>query len=218
MYDKLRALSTRFGFNKKWIYKSNTNRSLAYDFLQKISYSIQDINEELNNDLKMKEIVFIIALIDWIKDSYIRIKALIRTDVFNGFNYKKANNLKKAKEYFEAIRSYIVAHPMNTTRHSKFGFDGNFICVDIRTNNNIVIPFVKEDKFYFIDYDGIHNGKNKKHTFYLYSYSKNTDGAKYGIYISFSVNDLINVARLYIDAVNKFNAYLAKVKKKNYNN
>lgn len=217
MYDKLCELKTRFGFNKKWIYKSSTNRSLAYDFLQKISCSIYDINEELNNDLKMKEIVFIIALIDWIKDSYIRLKEHIRTDVFNSFNYKKANNLKKVKEYFEAIRSYIVAHPMNTTRHSKYGFDGDFICVDIRTNNNLVIPFVKEDKYYYIDYDGIHNGKNKEHTLYLYSYSKNADG-KYGIYISFSVNDLLNVARLYIDATNKLNAYLTKVKKKNYNN
>ena len=35
MYDKLCELKTRFGFNKKWIYKSSTNRSLAYDFLKK---------------------------------------------------------------------------------------------------------------------------------------------------------------------------------------
>lgn len=79
MYENLKNLNdlkrtnTR-GIYKRWIYNFTDDFHLACDYLQKINYSIQDINSELNNDeLGMKEVVYIIALVDWIKDSYIRL-------------------------------------------------------------------------------------------------------------------------------------------------
>ena len=34
-------------------------------------------------------------------------------------------------DYIKALRSFVVAHPLSTSRHSKYGLDGNYICVDI---------------------------------------------------------------------------------------
>lgn len=222
MYEKLRNIDGLKrqkirGIYKHWIYVSMNDFHYVCDCLQKVNYSIQDINGELkNNEFGMKEIVYIISLVDWIKDSYTRILEKIKKEVAQKYVFSKPSELKLAKDYFVAIRSYIVAHPMNTTRHNKFGFDGDFVCVDLTTNDSLLMPLVRENQFFSVDYYGLHNGKNKKHKYYLLSYSNSMDKNKYSKYISFSIDDILNVARLYIDALYELDNLLAKLKRKDY--
>lgn len=222
IYEKLRNLNDLKrgnvkGIYKQWIYKSKNNFHLSCDCLQKICYSIDDINSELSsNEFAMKEIVFIISLVDWIKGSYTKIKSLIRDDIVQKFSYSKANELEVAKEYFVAIRSYVVAHPMNTTKHNKFGLDGDFICLDLRTAGSPISLLAPDDKFFSIDYKGLHKYRNKKHSHYLLSYSHSIDGNKYFNYLSFDIGDILNVARLYIGAIYELDSLLARQKKKHY--
>ena len=130
--------------------------------------------------------------------------------------YSKASELKLAKDFFVAIRSYIAAHTMNTTRHNKFGFNGDFVCVDLRLSDSPLMPLIRENQFFNVDYHGLHNGKNKKHKYYLLSYSNSMDKNKYSKYISFSIDDILNVARLYIDSIYELDNFLAKLKRKDY--
>lgn len=222
MYEELRNINELKrqrirGIYKQWIYVSMNDFHYVCDCLQKINYSIQDINGELtNNEFGMKEIVYIISLVDWIKDSYTKILEKIKKEVAQKYVFSKPSELELAKGYFTAIRSYIVAHPMNTTRHNKFGFDGDFVCVDLKTNDSLLMPLVRENQFFSVDYYGLHNGKNKKHKYYLLSYSNSMDKNKYFKYISFSIDDILNVARLYIDALYELDNLLAKLKRKDY--
>lgn len=112
------------------------------------------------------------------------------------------------------MRSFILAHPMNTTKHKKFGFNGNFICVDLITKGKATLSLISNEQFFNIDYYGLHRGKNNKHTYYLKSYSNDIDRNKYFKYISFSIEDILNVARVYIDALYELDTYLFKTKKK----
>ena len=153
MYNKLQNLDGLKrqkikGIYKHWIYVSMNDFHYVCDCLQKINYSIQDINGELtNNEFGMKEIVYIISLVDWIKDSYNRILGKIKKEVSQKYVYSKSSELKLAKDYFVAIRSYIVAHPMNTTRHNKFGFDGDFVCIDLKTSDSPLMLLIRENHF-----------------------------------------------------------------------
>lgn len=58
--------------------------------------------------------------------------------------------------------------------------------------------------------------KNPKHEYYFYSYSSSMDSNKFFKLISFDIKDILNVARLYINALYELDVYLSKVKKKDY--
>lgn len=221
MYDKLQNLNNlrrnkNKGIYKQWIYYSNSDFHLACDYIQKINNSIMELNEELLlGEFTMKNIVYIISLVDWIKDSYSKIIKSLREEISRNFIFTKESELKIAKEYFVAIRSYVVAHPMNTTNHSKFGFDGDFICINLTTKDNPFMNLNDNSNFFYINYNGLHNRKNGKHHYYLRSYSNNIDNSKYYKYISFDVVDIIKVAELYIHAIYELDNYLSYCKKKN---
>ncbi len=164
----------------------------------------------------MKEIVYIVVLVDWIKSSFKKIKSLVIQDVIKKYKFSNEDRLKQAKDYFEAIRSYAVAHPLETTRHSNYGFDGDFICVDIRSKD-IIQPFYSEKYCFSLDFNGLKKEiKNPKHEYYFYSYSSSMDSNKFFKLISFDIKDILNVARLYINALYELDVYLSKVKKKDY--
>ena len=52
----------------------------------------------------------------------------------------------REKKNFKAIRSFIVAHPLNTDRHTEFGYDGKKECIDIKLK-------LSEVEEAFSDYD-----------------------------------------------------------------
>ena len=67
--DKLENLEClKNGLDKKWIWNNADSFSLSCDYLQKINYCIQDLNSEIGSlsNPSMKEVVFVIVLIDWI--------------------------------------------------------------------------------------------------------------------------------------------------------
>ena len=47
------------------------------------------------------------------------------------FVYSNKKELEESNRRFKAIRSFVVAHPLNTDRHSEFGYDGKKKCIDI---------------------------------------------------------------------------------------
>lgn len=211
------CMSKKLGIYKQWIYKKNSFLPMC-DYMQKINYSIQDLNSIIDTIAKFenKNVVFIIVLIDWIKEAFNKIYRSIKDELLVEFIYDKENILLKAKEYFEAIRSFVVAHPLSTTRHLKFGFDGNYICVDIRDYNHIEI-IDNMNNNYSIDYDGLHTITNKAYfDFYLLCYSEKKDNMKYFIKIGCNYSDLYQTAYLYIDKLYKLNSYLTKLRKKDF--
>lgn len=226
MIDKIRNLNDLSqgnvcGIYKKWIYDSPNDSHKICDYLQKINYSIQDLNEELKIDEKitLKKTIIIIVLIDWIKEACGAIYRLLRDDVKKGFCYSKCEELNAAKDFFTAIRSFVVAHPLSTSRHGKFGFDGDFICIDVDSFNNPLTELFSghPELFYHIDYNGL-----KNHTIdwtddlLLRSYSGEVNDYKFSINVSCKLHDIIHVAELYIEELYELEKYLKKQKKVAY--
>lgn len=210
----------RNGLYKRWVWRDMESYWRGMDCVQKINYSIQDLNHELDSlsDRPMKEVVFVISLVDWIREAYNSICKLLRPDVLTSFKYQNEAYAKKAKEYLKAIRSFVVAHPLNTNHHAEYGFDGDMICVDIKSQKDrLALMLPNTDQWLYIGIEGVQEyGKDIPHDFLLMFYSKKMDKMRFFKYMGASYSDLYEVARVYIDKLYALDKYLAKKKRADY--
>ena len=205
--------SRKRGIYKQWIYKKEDFMKVC-NYMQKINYSIQDLNN-LKNDLTTfhpKNVIYSIVLVDWIVEACYKIYNSINNQTIEKFVYSDEELFIKATKYFRAIRSFIVAHPLSTTRHDSFGFDGNYICVDIR-NNNGILKFKGERFYYLLDYNGLETKYNEKCDFYLFCYSDKDDNMRFFRIIGCNFDDIYKTARIYIDKLYSLDKFLSKQKK-----
>ncbi|RGV96130.1 hypothetical protein DWV97_09885 [Ruminococcus sp. AF14-10] len=124
--------------------------------------------------------------------------------------------LRQAKKYFKAIRSFVVAHPLSTSRHEAYGMDGDLICVDVRNRTTkLTEMFEDPSSWLFLTLDGLHeNAKDVTSDFILYVYSEKLDQMKYFKYIRVNFSDLYYVAQLQIDRIYALDLKLRKLTKK----
>ena len=203
------------GLHKRWLLQNSSDFSRMCDYMQKINFSIQDINSEIQllEDPDMKDIVYVIILVVWIQEAFEKIEKVFRKDVMSGFSYSHESQLQQAKKFITAIRSFAVAHPLSTDRHAQYGFDGNYICIDIRDfKQDITAPFVKQNEIFQIDCSGLHANGNMNCDFYFYVYSEKDDKMRFFKYIGCNFEDIYQVARLYIDKLYALDSYLRKLK------
>ena len=188
-------------------------------FLQKINFCIQDLNGEIDqlDNLCTKDILYIIVLTTWVQEAVDRVFDLYRAEVLSGFSFDKEEELKKANQYIKAIRSFSVAHPLSTDRHEKYGFDGNFICVDIYLTSNVShFPLMRLLQRYHLDFDGIHDYIDSSDDFYLHCYSKKDDNMQFFRDIGCSISDIYQVAELYLSKLYALDRYLKRQKMLDY--
>lgn len=206
------------GLNKRWPIKKDISYHYQCDVMQKIGYTINDLNDLLDNIDKtsQKDVVYIVMLASWIQEAVKSLFACYPKEICKNFVYADEDLLNEGRQYLEAIRSFICAHPLKTNRHPEYGLDGTEICVDIRFETKMQSIF-GIDKHRYIDFEGIHNGKNDKCDFYLYCYSKESKKKlEFANYIGCSYSDIYEVADLYIKKVIYFDSYLNKLKRKEF--
>lgn len=215
--DVLRDLNKlNDGIDKAWVLQNGKHsQSLLYDYLQQINFCIQDLNTEYHNidNFTRKEVVYCIALTDWISEAMRKITQCIRDNILSGFVYAKDAILEEHENYLRALRSLAVAHPLSTNRHPAFGLNGDIICVDIHTKRPTL---AREYWCYHLDEHGLTNNYQQTDTFYLIAYSCNIENSQFQIAIGCNIQTLIETARLYIDKLYALNRYLKQQKKRDF--
>ncbi|HFJ9483853.1 hypothetical protein CN439_25045 [Bacillus cereus] len=110
-----------------------------------INYALQDINNK-NDDINVYELI---SVSDKILTSieYLLRKLTVydkRNDKNEFYGVKSINRDKY--DYFKAIRSYIIAHPLETTHKefSRFGFGENVVFEDIQKTKEFHKTLMKE--------------------------------------------------------------------------
>lgn len=219
--EKLKDLNDlNRGIYKCWIWGDKDSFYRGNDYLQKINYSIQDLNREIQNlsQPTMKEVIYIIVLVDWIYEAADAILKLLRKKLGKNFEYPEECSLSQAKKYLRAIRSFVVAHPLNTNRHKEYGFDGDFICVDVRHKTSLLMKADAMAKdWYHLNIDGMQeNGIDIASDFVLYACSEQIDGNQFYKIIGANFSDLYYAARLQIENLYELDRRLSKLKKKEW--
>lgn len=207
------------GIHKQWIWQWRDNYYTSCDYLQKINYSIQDLNNEIEGlaSPTNKDVIYVIVLIDWICKAVCGIQNLLIAGIKEAFKYEKQDEINKAHKFFEAVRAFVVAHPLSTTRHEAYGFDGGKICIDIRIGVSEFLSLKREADLYHLDFSGLKpRARDVNADFYLMIYSKHPDNMEFSKYIGVCFSDLYHVAEVYIDKLYAIDRYLEKVKKKDW--
>lgn len=207
------------GVDKRWIWGSPDNYSLSCDYLRKIDFCIQDLNREIPNldtDITMKEVVYVIVLADWVCEAVDSIHKILRKEVIDFLNISSSNEVEQPKQFLKAIRSFVVAHPLTTDRHKKYGMDGALICVDIRSHSTMATECcLTNSDWMFLTLDGLHeNARDKESDFVLFVYSQKIDQMKYFKYIRGDFSDLYYVAQLQIERLYALDSQLSKLTRK----
>ena len=219
MISKIQNLNNlKGGLDKKWPLRKNNKNELKCDILQKIAYTINDLNMQLNSidNWNRKDIVYVIMLCTWIQEATKALFECYPEDLKSNFKYEKENELNIARKYLEAIRSFACAHPLKTNKHEKYGFNGNLICVDIVIDSKMASLFSFK-KIGYIDFEGIHREDKTKNNFYLSCYSKeNQKKMEFSFYIGCNYSDIYKTVSLFIDKIVCFDNYLAKLKCKEF--
>lgn len=203
------------GIHKHWIYGDKYKYELAHDFLQKLNYCIQDFNREYNNFDNIKTICYLILLVTWIQESVQEIESIILKEAINGFIYHNNDEILKANDYLKALRSFVVAHPLKTDRHTKYGLDGNYICVDISfpKKNKVMRLFQSPLNQHELSISGLKQVDSIIDKDYCLSVYSKRNGAEFFEYFGCEVDDLKKVAELYIQKIYCLDKYLSKLKK-----
>ena len=206
------------GIHKQWIWGTKDNYFRSCDYLQKINYSIQDLNAEIKNlsTPSMKDVIFVIALVDWICEAVKSIQEILQKDIRSSFTYEGDKEVEKAEKYFKAIRSFVVAHPLNTSRHKNYGLDGDLICVDVRSKiSSIVSNFSNNADWFYLGIDGFQeNAKDVSADFVLCGYSQKIDRMQFSKFIGANFSDLYYVANLQVEKLYALDKYLGRLSKK----
>ena len=205
------------GVDKRWPLKSSFDYELAHDYLQKVNYSLQDLNAIIEKGLPIKQrgdYVFAVVLVDWIYDAVSKFQDCYREGVISGFRFSEQDWLNQGRKYLKALRSFVAAHPLATSRHKEYGLNGALVCVDIRSKSATLDlsapPFLEMDLLGMKEIGSI-----KESDVVLYVYSKQ-DGAKFFRYVAVHLNDLVTVASLCVDALYELDRYLAQCRKKDF--
>ena len=196
---KVEEIKYRFEDNVDWkIYcNKNEHKQLVYDLVQKINYTVQDLNNEIQylDNPTMKEIIYVITLVCWLDE------ALNKLINYGCSEYTKdinKGNTKKEHDFLWALRSFVLAHPTDTFKHSKYGLDGSKICVDVR-EASVAELSIDYDRSYTLGIEGLVKNPNKiKGDYYLSIYSSE-DNYESMFYVVCSINELYDIAQLYID-------------------
>lgn len=99
------------GVYKKWIWGDTYNYSRICDYIQKINYCIQDLNNEIEAlaEPTMKEVVYVIVLVDWICEAIEAIQKTLLCEVANNYTpittHIKRKNPSKRRYVF--LKQYV---------------------------------------------------------------------------------------------------------------
>lgn len=198
------------GFENKCFFQKGKGHEFVMDLVQKVCYTVTDLNNEIPKleSPTSKTIIYVITLVDWITNAVRLLGKTIPSDILKDFSYDKEADVKQAKDYISAIRSFAVAHPLETDRHSKYGFDGTSICVDIRPMHNLLWMMQDQRRFH-IALDGKHpcsNDVEDDYCFYVYSQDDDYQSC-YAMECNFF--DLYIVAQLFLDKMSAMDQYLS---------
>lgn len=204
--------------NRKGLYKkrlvSSSQYHLVCDYLEKIKYSLQDIEKELAKPADNSVLICVLAYTCWIQDSIKELKKIYQEYIDDNINVEN-ELLSKNEDYLYALRSFVFAHPLTTNRHAKFGFDGTLRCIDIRpAGKDTALLVVKKSDKKYVDPAGYVPYDSQEVDYWLYIYNQNKYNNQSYQYVGISLKPICDIANDDVDYIYALDRYLSTIKTK----
>lgn len=209
------------GIWKKWPWKDPDHYELMSDLILKANYSIQDFNSTIKDGFSpnIKDTVFLVALATWIKDAYWQINYACLKEVIRAkFEFSRQNELTEARNYLEAVRSIVIAHPLHSTRHEEYGFgpEGR-ICIDVRRKS--LLDSYPGRVIYRITPKGSEETDSVEDNEIALMTCRSTQAEIGKLHFEkccLDMCDIRNSAQVYIDALYELDRHLGRLRKKDF--
>ena len=209
------------GIWKKWPWKDPDHYELMSDLILKANYSIQDFNSTIKDGFSpnIKDTVFLVALATWIKDAYWQINYACLKEVIRAkFEFSRQNEFTEARNYLEAVRSIVIAHPLNSTRHEEYGFgpEGR-ICIDVRRKS--LLDSYPGRAIYRITPKGFEETDSVEDNEIALMTCRSTQAEIGKLHFEkccLDMCDIRNSAQVYIDALYELDRHLGRLRKKDF--
>lgn len=209
------------GIWKKWPWKDPDHYELMSDLILKANYSIQDFNSTIKDGFSpnIKDTVFLVALATWIKDAYWQINYACLKEVIRAkFEFSRQNELTEARNYLEAVRSIVIAHPLYSTRHEEYGFgpEGR-ICIDVRRKS--LLDSYPGRAIYRITPKGFEETDGVEDNEIALMTCRSTQAEIGKLHFEkccLDMCDIRNSAQVYIDALYELDRHLGRLRKKDF--
>lgn len=209
------------GIWKKWPWKDPDHYELMSDLILKANYSIQDFNSTIKDGFSpnIKDTVFLVALATWIKDAYWQINYACLKEVIRAkFEFSRQNEFTEARNYLEAVRSIVIAHPLNSTRHEEYGFgpEGR-ICIDVRRKS--LLDSYPGRAIYRITPKGFEETDSVEDNEIALMTCRSTQAEIGKLHFEkccLDMCDIRNSVQVYIDALYELDRHLGRLRKKDF--
>jgi len=119
------------------------------------------------------------------------------------FHPSNEKEFQAAKEYIEALNAFVMARPFNA-KNTKYGFDDDLICIDIRDSS-------EARKKFHINFNGKADKPDSDDSIY-YLIITNIKGSVSDTSISFDLKDVQRVFELTYNNFEELDIYLSKLK------
>lgn len=210
----------RVGLLKEWIWKSKSSHKFSCDVMEKMRFCIEDLNKIAKNEeqITMEKLVYCVALIDWLTSGLHLLEKTMYSAILEDFKYEFEDEYETTIAFFRAIRSFVLAHPLETNRHPNYEFDGKIVCSDFRSPDAPLIKASpkKAPRFYYLD-----TTKQREFTdsdnpdFYLLVHRKEADDYTLR-YIGCNLSLIFNVAHITVHRIYALDGFLKTVTQKKY--
>lgn len=200
------------GLHKHWPLKNKSEFAELQSKLQQIAHSIEDLNRTLKNrdNFDRKDIVFCVVATLWIQEAVNEVVKMYNEQIIKKFTFSRAAELLNQEKYLSMMSSIIISKPLATTEYSSFGFDGDLYCVDMTYGKTIIMPF--KENVWHTSVNGFDNKEHSTDDCFLHVYSKQRNSISLD-YIGFSLDELLNISKTYIDKIYELDSFLLKQKK-----
>lgn len=206
------------GLDKHWIYGNKLNYNLSCDFIQKLNYDYEDYIEYTNprNIKGRKDVYYMVQVAVWIMDTCVAFEKLIDPQLLANFVFSETDKMMSIQKYLKAIRSALVAHPLSTNRHPNYGFNGDFISIDIGYPKKQIFFEAFKNKFSVITLAGIVPAKSFRDCDFCITGYRKDKGAEFYEHIGFNKSDIDTCVKLYKQKMYELDVYMKKMKRKDW--
>lgn len=205
------------GIGKRWIYEPGT-LNYVFNCLEKAKYAIEDLNDIaslINSSQKVTRyhIVYAIMAMDWLKHVTKSILDSLQPTIHTRWKNAQLDVEEKYSDYVKAVRSFVVAHPMHTTKCQTIGLNGDLVCTDMTTVQTELMRFSNQH-FVLIPY-ALNACNVDDGDIFLTCYSRNYYNFEFIQYIHLRWSDIYETAQQYIDLIYRIDKFANQQKRKN---